>query len=327
MQIPELLLGLAAFAAPVAGAQDTPVPVHHRTVTIQDVSVFYREAGPADAPAVLLLHGFGASSYMFRELIPELARDYRVIAPDLPGFGQTTVMPGAEFDYTFDNLASVIDAFTVAKGLDRYAMYVFDFGAPVGWRLAVEHPEKITAIVSQNGNAYEEGLSPGWADMRRAWAEPTAENREALRRFNTPEMIRWQYVEGVRDPSVIAPETWQLASAAIERIGVEVQMDLMLDYRTNIEQYPRLHEYFRRHQPPTLVIWGDKDPFFTPAGAEAFKRDNPNAQVRMLDTGHFAIETHGAEIAAAMRELLARTRSISGHAAFDGTDRLAAPGR
>lgn len=309
MNIPSFLLGLAAIAAPAAGAQDAPNPVHHRAVTVQGVSVFYREAGRTEAPTVLLLHGFGASSHMFRELIPELAREYHVVAPDLPGFGQTTVAPDVEFDYSFDNLASVIDAFTAAKGLDRYAIYVFDFGAPVGWRLAVKHPRKITAIVSQNGNAYEEGLSPGWADMRRAWAEPIAENREALRRFSTPEMIRWQYVEGVRDASLIAPETWQLASAAIERIGVEAQMDLLLDYRTNIAQYPRLHEYFRHHQPPTLVIWGDKDPFFTPAGAEAFKRDNPNAEVRFLDTGHFAIETHGPDIATAMLEFLGRNVS------------------
>ena len=288
-------------------APDVPIDVHHRTRTIQDVSVFYREAGPTGAPAVLLLHGFGASSYMFRELIPRLARHYRVIAPDLPGFGQTTVLPGAEFEYSFDRLTSVIEAFTEAVGLDRFAVYVFDFGAPVGWRLAVKHPDRITAVISQNGNGYEEGLSPGWADMRRAWADPTAENREALRRFNTPEMIKWQYVEGVRDASLIAPETYQLASAAIERIGEEAQMDLLLDYGSNIVQYPQLHEYFRRYQPRTLVIWGDKDPFFIPAGAEAFKRDNPNAEVRLLDSGHFAIETHGAEIAEAMLELLRKS--------------------
>lgn len=307
MNIPDPTRVHAPHPVPMANAADAPIHVHHRSVTIQDVSVFYREAGPADAPAVLLLHGFGASSYMFRELIPRLARQYRVLAPDLPGFGQTTVLPGAGFEYSFDRLTSVIDAFTAATGLDSYAMYVFDFGAPVGWRLAVKHPHRITAIISQNGNAYEEGLSPGWDDMRRAWAEPTAENREALRRFNTPEMIKWQYVEGVRDPSLIAPETYELASAAIARIGEEAQMDLLLDYGGNIRQYPQLHEYFRRHQPPTLVIWGDKDPFFTPAGARAFKRDNPNAEVRLLDSGHFAIETHGAEIAAAMLELLGRS--------------------
>jgi pimeloyl-ACP methyl ester carboxylesterase len=286
---------------------DNPVQVHHRTLDVEGVGVFYREAGAPDAPTVLLLHGFGASSYMFRALIPVLAQRYHVVAPDLPGFGQTDVLPGAGFDYTFDRLAAVIDAFTVAKGLDRYALYVFDYGAPVGWRLAVNNPHKITAIVSQNGNAYEEGLSAGWADMRKAWAEPTAANREALRRFNTLEMTKWQYTEGVNDASLIAPETWQLAHAAIERIGVEVQMDLLLDYGHNIQQYAQLHDYFRRHQPPTLAIWGSKDPFFLPAGAEAFKRDNPQAEVRFLDTGHFAIETHGAEIAAAMLAFLDRS--------------------
>ncbi|MDH5824999.1 alpha/beta hydrolase [Luteimonas sp. RD2P54] len=301
-----LLLAAALGSAFGATAADRAVQVHHRTIEVQGVEVFYREAGPAEAPTVLLLHGFAASSYMFRELIPRLARDYRVIAPDLPGFGQTTVLPGVDFDYTFDNLAAVVDAFTVAKGVDRYAMYVFDYGAPVGWRLAVQHPQKITAIVSQNGNAYEAGLSEGWADMRKAWERPSAANREALRRFNTPEMIRWQYTEGVADTSLLAPEAWQLASAAIERIGMEPQLDLLLDYGNNIEQYPRLHEYFRRYRPPTLAIWGRRDPFFLPAGAEAFKRDNPNAEVRFLDTGHLAIETHGKEIAEAMQAFLAR---------------------
>ena len=244
---------------------------------------------------------------MFRELIPQLAQKYHVIAPDLPGFGQTTVLPNVKFNYTFDNLTSVIDAFTIAKKVNRYAIYVFDYGAPVGWRLAVKNPQKITAVVSQNGNAYEEGLSAGWADMRKAWAAPTAENREALRKFNTAEMLKWQYVEGVKDTSLIAPETYQLAHAAIERIGVEVQMDLLLDYGQNIKQYTQLHKFFRQYQPPTLAIWGKNDPFFIPAGAEAFKRDNPKADVRFLDTGHFTLETHGKEIAAAMLEFLNRS--------------------
>lgn len=288
-------------------ATTLPAPIHHRSIDIDGVSVFYREAGAPEAPTVLLLHGFGASSYMFRALIPQLAARYHVIAPDLPGFGQTTVLPETSFDYTFDRLASVIDAFTVAKGLERYALYVFDYGAPVGWRLAVQHPDKITAIVSQNGNAYDEGLSAGWADMRTAWAAPTPANRESLRRFNTPDMIEWQYREGVPDGSLIAPETYQLASAAIARIGDEPQMDLLLDYGQNIRQYAQLHEFFRRYQPPTLAIWGRNDPFFLPPGAEAFKRDNPQAEVRFLDTGHFAIETHGAEIAAAMVAFLDRS--------------------
>ena len=284
----------------------TTPAVHHRTSDIDGVSLFYREAGAPDAPAILLLHGFGTSSYMFRDLILQLAANYHVIAPDLPGFGQTTVAAGVPFDYTFDRLTAVIDAFTAAKELDRYALYVFDYGAPVGWRLAVANPEKITAIVSQNGNGYEEGLSAGWTDMRTAWAAPTAANREALRRFNTPDMIQWQYTEGVTDTSLIAPETYQLASSAIARIGAEPQMDLLLDYGSNIPQYNQLHAFFRAYQPPTLAIWGKNDPFFIPAGAEAFKRDNPRAEVRFLDTGHFAIETHGGEIAAAMLAFLER---------------------
>ena len=300
---------LAVDNAPAPKPLAPSAQVRYGSVDVQGVSVFYREAGSPDAPTVLLLHGFGASSYMFRELIPALAGDYHVIAPDLPGFGQTSVLPGVDFDYTFENLTSVIDAFTEAKGLTRYALYVFDYGAPVGWRLAVKHPSKISAIVSQNGNAYEEGLSAGWADMRRAWAEPTAENRESLRRFNTPDMIKWQYTEGVEDTSLIAPETYQLTSAAIERIGVEPQIDLLLDYGSNIKQYAQLHAFFRAHQPPTLAIWGKNDPFFVPAGAEAFKRDNPRAEVRFLNTGHFAIETHGAEIAASMLEFLNRNVS------------------
>jgi len=306
MHLQSLLFATAMIGSAVASPVDERVQVRYRTSQIQDVALFYREAGPADAPTVLLLHGFGASSHMFRDLIPVLARRYHVLAPDLPGFGQTVVRPGAHFEYTFENVTSVIDAFTVEKGLDRYAIYVFDYGAPVGWRLAVAHPDKITAIVSQNGNAYEEGLSEGWADMRTAWDAPTPGNREALRRFNTPDMIKWQYTEGVRDTSVIAPETYQLASAAIARIGDEPQMDLLLDYGSNIRQYPQLHAFFRRYQPPTLAIWGRHDPFFLPAGAEAFKRDNPKAEVRLLDSGHFAIETHGAEIAAAMLEFLDR---------------------
>ena len=303
---PSLFAAASLATALVANAADNTAHVHHRTMEVQGVNIFYREAGPAKAPVVLLLHGFGASSYMFRDLIPQLATKYRVIAPDLPGFGQTSVMPGKQFAYTFDNLASVIDAFTVAKGAERYAMYVFDYGAPVGWRLAVKNPQKVTAIVSQNGNGYEEGLSDGWADMRKAWADPTAANREALRRFNTLDMTKWQYTEGVRDASLITPETWQLAHAAIERIGVEVQMDLLLDYGQNIKQYSQLHEFFRSHRPPTLAIWGKNDPFFLPAGAEAFKRDNPKAEVRFLDSGHFAIETHGQEIATQMLEFLNR---------------------
>lgn len=308
MNTSKTLLAVAGLTAALSvNSADNPAQVRYQSIDIQGVNIFYREAGSSQAPTVLLLHGFAASSYMFRELIPRLAEKYHVIAPDLPGFGQTTVSDNIKFSYTFENLATVIDAFTVAKGIDSYAMYVFDYGAPVGWRLAVKHPEKITAIVSQNGNGYEEGLSAGWADMRKAWADPSVENREALRRFNTPEMIKWQYTEGVKDSSVIAPEGYQLASAAIERIGVEAQMDLLIDYGQNIRQYSQLHAFFRQYQPPLLAIWGQNDPFFAPAGAEAFKRDNPKAEVQFLDTGHLAIETHGNEIAAAMLEFLDRS--------------------
>lgn len=308
MNTKKILLAATALAASLsATAVEDKTLVRYQSLDVQGVNVFYREAGSPQAPTVLLLHGFGASSYMFRDLMPKLAEKYHVIAPDLPGFGQTTVKPGVKFNYSFDNLAAVIDAFTVAKNLEHYAMYVFDYGAPVGWRLAVKNPEKITAIVTQNGNGYEEGLSEGWADMRKAWANPTAENREALRKFNTADMLKWQYTEGVEDTSVIAPEPYQLAHAAIERIGVDVQMDLLLDYGSNVKQYSQLHQFFRSKQPPLLAIWGDKDPFFLPAGAKAFQRDNPKAQVQFLNSGHFAIETHGNEIAAAMLEFLDRS--------------------
>lgn len=300
---PILMAAAIGSAGSVRAVEPAPA-VRYDTIEVKGVDVFYREAGPKDAPAVLLLHGFGASSHMFRDLIPQLASGYRVLAPDLPGFGLTRA--DTSFKYTFDNLADVIDAFTAAKGLQRYAIYVFDYGAPVGWRLAVRHPEKITAIVSQNGNAYEEGLSPGWAPMRAAWAEPTPANREALRKFNTLDMLKWQYVEGVKDTSIVAPDGYLLAHEAIERIGVDPQMDLLVDYGQNIKQYGQLHAYFRQHQPPRLAIWGKNDPFFLPPGAEAFKRDNPKAEVTFLDTGHFAIETHGAEIARAMRAFLER---------------------
>ena len=307
MNLKILLLAAATLTAQLpADATEGTNRVHFRTVDVGGTSVFYREAGPKDAPTVLLLHGFGASSHMFRELIPALAARYHIVAPDLPGFGQTTVKQEPAFTYTFDNVAEIIDQFTIKKGLDRYALYVFDYGAPIGWRLAVANPEKVTAIVSQNGNAYEEGLSDGWIDIRKAWASPTPESREALRKFNTLEMIKWQYTEGVKDTSMIAPESYQLAYAAIERNGVEPQVDLLLDYGSNVRQYEKLHAFFRQNRPPTLAIWGKNDPFFLPAGAEAFKRDNPDAEVHLLDTGHFAIETHGEEISKRMLDFLDR---------------------
>jgi len=272
------------------------------------VTVFYREAGAPDAPVVLLLHGFPASSFMYRELIPLLADRYRVIAPDLPGFGFTEVPAQRNFVYSFDALARTILAFTEALQLRRYALYVFDYGAPTGFRLAMAHPERVTAIVSQNGNAYEEGLGDAWAPIRRYWQEPTAQNRDAVRRELTPEGLRSQYTVGVAKPETIAPEGYTLDAAMIARPGnMDIQLDLFLDYAKNVELYPAFQEYFRRSKPPLLAIWGKHDPFFIPPGVEAYRRDNPNAVVQFLNTGHFATETHVVEIAAAIRDFLTTT--------------------
>jgi pimeloyl-ACP methyl ester carboxylesterase len=276
------------------------------TIEADGVQVFYREAGDPTAPVLLLLHGFPTSSFMFRELIPRLADRYRVIAPDLPGFGFTVVPPERNYVYSFDALAVTIDAFTKALGLRSYALYVFDYGAPTGLRLAMAHPERVTAIVSQNGNAYEEGLGDAWAPIRKYWATPTAENREVIRQnVLTLEGIRWQYTHGVKDPSSVAPESYTLDTALVQRPGnTEIQLDLFLDYASNVKLYPRFQEYFRKSKPPLLAIWGKNDPFFIPPGAEAYRKDIPNAKVQFLDTGHFATETHVVEIAAAMREFL-----------------------
>ena len=269
-----------------------------RTVEADGLTVFYREGGPAGAPAILLLHGFPTSSHMFRELMPRLATRYRVIAPDLPGFGFTVVPPGRAYEYSFENLARTVAAFTDAIGLDRYALYIFDYGAPVGLRLAVERPERVTAIVSQNGNAYEEGLSDGWNPIRAYWKDPSAGNRAALQAFLAPEATKWQYTHGVDDPGRIAPEAYTLDSAILARPGNEdIQLDLFLDYASNVALYPKFQAYLRERQPPVLAVWGRNDPFFLPPGAEAFKRDVRGAQVRFHDTGHFALETHAREIA------------------------------
>lgn len=274
-------------------------------VEADGVRVFYRTAGDKNAPVVLLLHGFPASSFMFRELIPQLAEDYRVIAPDLPGFGFTEVPAERRYTYSFDGLATTIEAFTRALKLDRYAIYVFDYGAPTGFRLAMAHPERVTAIVSQNGNAYEEGLSGGWSPIQKYWREPTATNRAALRDFLKPETTKWQYTHGVTVPDSVPPESYTLDAALLERPGNEnIQLDLFLDYASNVKLYPKFQEYFRKSQPPLLAIWGKNDPFFLPPGAEAFRKDLPQARVQFLDTGHFALETHVLEIADAMKDFL-----------------------
>jgi len=281
--------------------------MRHCFVDVDGLKIFYREAGADTWPALLLLHGFPTSSHMFRDLIPALADDHHVVAPDLPGFGFSDAPDRAQFKYTFDHLAGVIDRFTTVARLTRYAIYVFDYGAPVGFRLATRHPERITAIVSQNGNAYVEGLSEGWNPIQRYWKEPTPKNRAALRDFLTPEATKWQYVHGVQDESLVAPESYTLDSALLARPGNdEIQLDLFRDYASNVALYPKFQDYFRTHRPPLLAVWGKNDPFFLPSGAEAFKRDNRNAEVRFFDTGHFALETHASEIAAAIRDFLTK---------------------
>jgi pimeloyl-ACP methyl ester carboxylesterase len=284
---------------------EVPLTTIHK-VEADGVQVFYREAGETDAPVVLLLHGFPSSSFMFRELIPRLANDYHVIAPDLPGFGFTEVPAERNYVYSFDQLALTIEAFTRALKFDRYAIYVFDYGAPTGLRLAMAHPERVTAIISQNGNAYEAGLGEAWGPIRKYWASPTKENRDIIRQsVLTAGGTRWQYTHGVANPENVAPESYTLDTTLLERSGnKEIQLDLFLDYASNVRLYPKFQEYFRKSKPPLLAIWGKNDPFFIPAGAEAFKKDIPNAKVRFLDTGHFAIETHVVEIASAIKEFL-----------------------
>lgn len=276
-----------------------------RKIEADGVQVFYRSAGDPSAPAVLLLHGFPTSSFMFRELIPRLADQYRVIAPDLPGFGFTNLPTERKYTYSFDALASTIEAFTEALKINRYTLYVFDYGAPTGFRLAMAHPERVAAIVSQNGNAYEEGLSEGWNPIQKYWREPTAANRAALRDFLKPETTKWQYTHGVSDPESVPPESYTLDAALLQRSGNEdIQLDLFLDYASNVKLYPKFQEYFRKSKPPLLAIWGRNDPFFLPPGAEAFRKDLPKAKVQFLETGHFALETHVVEIAAAMKNFL-----------------------
>lgn len=278
-----------------------------KRITLDDVTVFYREAGDPDRPTLMLLHGFPTSSHMFRNLIPLLAERYHVVAPDLPGFGFTEAPPQGAFDYSFAKLADVMGAFADAIGLARFAIYIFDYGAPVGLRLAMARPERITAIVSQNGNAYEEGLSEGWGPTRAFWADPSPANREAMRGMFTLETTRWQYVHGAPDEAQVAPEAWWLDFALVSRPGAEaIQLDLIADYVSNVALYPAFHAYFREHQPPLLAVWGRNDPFFLPAGAEAFRRDLPEAEIHFLEAGHFAIETHVSEIADRVGDFLDR---------------------
>jgi pimeloyl-ACP methyl ester carboxylesterase len=283
-------------------------PITYRMTEVDGINIFYRETARSDAPTLLLLHGFPSAGHMFRELIPLLADRFYLVAPDLPGFGQSDMPSRDNFKYTFDNLAKVIDRFTEVIGLERFAIYIFDYGAPVGLRLAVKHPERVTAIISQNGNAYEEGLSEGWNPIQTYWREPNPANRDALRSFLAPETTLFQYTHGVPDPSLVSPDGRSLDDCYLTRSSAhEAQLDLLLDYASNVALYPEFHTYFRNYQPPFLAVWGKNDPFFLPAGAEAFKRDIPGADIRFFDTGHFALETHCAQIAAAIRDFLGRT--------------------
>lgn len=280
--------------------------VHYRTQTVGDVEVFYREAGRTDAPVILLLHGYPTSSHMFRELIPHLAGHFRLIAPDLPGFGKTKAPPRGQFDYTFDNLARVTEDLTDALGLNRYAIYLFDYGSPTGFRLALARPERVTALISQNGNAYEEGLSSSWELFRRYWEDPTQANRDACRVTMTPDATREQYLEG-SDASLSSPDGYELDIAYLARPGMDdIQLDFIYDYRTNVAQYPAWHAYLREHRPPVLAVWGKNDPFFLPPGAEAFKRDQPEAEICFVDAGHFALETRVHEVAGKIIDFMSR---------------------
>jgi pimeloyl-ACP methyl ester carboxylesterase len=316
------LIGAAAVAAALATgaahAADTRAEAAVPQVTfhyaqVDNVKVFYRRAGDPTAPTVLLLHGFPTSSFMYRDLIPKLADRYHVIAPDLPGFGLTEAPERGKYAYTFDQLARTMDRFTEVLRLKSYALQVFDYGAPVGWRLATAHPDRVTAIVSQNGNAYEEGLAEGWTPIQKYWKDPSQANREALRGFLTADAIKWQYTHGVKDATRVAPDPYLLDAALVSRPGnIDIQLDLFLDYANNVRKYPEFQAYFRKHRPPVLAVWGANDPFFLPAGAQAWKRDVPDAEIRFFDTGHFALETHIDEIAPVIREFLdrnvARTR-------------------
>ncbi len=299
----------AFAAAPAAEAAD--LQIHYRNMTIDGVEIAYREAGRSDAPAILLLHGFPTSSHMYRNLIPALAGTYRVIAPDYPGFGQSSAPARTKFKYSFDGFAKLVDTLTEKLGVSRYALYVMDYGAPVGFRLAAQRPDRVTALIVQNGNAYTEGLDKFWDPIKRYWATGKKADREAIRWLTSIDATKWQYTHGVPDTSLISPDTWTHDQALLDRPGnQEIQLDLFYDYRTNVPLYPEWQAYFRKHKPATLVIWGKNDEIFVAAGAQPYKRDLPDAEIHLLDTGHFALETHGAEIARHIRDFLGRKVTI-----------------
>src|SRR3954466_14688570 len=292
-----------------AVTQSTPV-THHRTTEVDGVNIFYREAGPAQAPVVLLLHGFPTSSHMFRNLIPALADRYHVIAPDYPGYGQSDMPDRASFDYTFDRFAELIDGLLDEIGVSKYAMYVMDYGAPVGWRLALKHPERITGLIIQNGNAYDEGLKEFWDPIKAYWHDHSEAHREALRKLVTLETTKFQYTDGVSDVSRVSPDNWVYDQALLDRPGnADIQIDFLYDYRTNLPLYPAVQAYFRNHQPPTLIVWGKNDYIFPEAGAHPYRRDLPDVELHLIDTGHFALEDKADEMVPLIRDFLGRSTS------------------
>jgi pimeloyl-ACP methyl ester carboxylesterase len=299
----------AAITQPNSTALTQSIAVtHHRSIVIDGVKVFYREAGPVDGPVVVLLHGFPSSSHMFRNLIPTLSKTYRVIAPDYPGFGHSEMPAREHFQYSFAHFAEITDALLSRLGAKRYALYVMDYGAPVGYRLALAHPERVTALVVQNGNAYAEGLKEFWNPIKAYWKSGSKTHREALRDGTTLESTRFQYLDGVQDLSRVDPSAWLHDQTLLDRPGnVEIQLDLFYDYRTNIDLYPRFHEFFRTRQPPTLIVWGANDKIFPAEGARAYLKDLPQAELHLLDSGHFALEDKGEDIAALMLDFFART--------------------
>jgi pimeloyl-ACP methyl ester carboxylesterase len=309
--LPLLAAGAApsrpALAASTPAGGRAPIVTHHRSKMIDGINIFYREAGPQGAPTVLLLHGFPTSSHMFRNLIPELADRYHVIAPDYPGYGQSDMPDRDKFAYTFDRFADLIDSLLDQLGAKRFAMYVMDYGAPVGWRLALKRPERVTALIVQNGNAYDEGLKEFWNPIKAYWSDHSQEHRQALYKLVTPEITKFQYTDGVSDVSRVAPDNWVHDQALLDRPGnAEIQMDLFYDYRTNLPLYPQVQAYFRKHQPPTLIVWGKNDKIFPADGAYPYKRDLPEVEFHLIDTGHFALEDKADEMVPLIRDFLSR---------------------
>jgi len=294
----------------VSSSAKTQFPVHYKTARVNDLDIFYREAGPQNAPTILLLHGFPTSSNMFRNLIPRLAGSFHVIAPDYPGFGQSSMPDRKDFAYTFANLTNVVDKLVGQLGLGKFSMYVMDYGAPIGYRLALRRPDQVEGLIVQNGNAYEEGLREFWDPIKKYWADPSPENRAALHFLVEPKSTRWQYENGVADRTLLDPTTWMVDQVGLDRPGNrDIQMDLFRDYGTNVSLYPEFQAFLRKYQPPTLIVWGKNDYIFPPEGATPYSRDLKNVDAHLLDTGHFALETHGEEIASRMETFLLQQRS------------------